>query len=1098
MYQGTPQGVFVGRGRELAELEEGLQSALRGHGRVFLVCGDAGIGKTYLAEALATQAVDQGAAVVWARSWEDPGPPPYWPWLQVVRSCLRESGGVPTDLLDHFLPELSDDARRTEGKVRFLLFDAISTFLRSQARKQPLVLLFDDLQWADLPSLRLLDSFARVVGDEPMLVLGMYREIEGGLVPELANELATIARHGPTLPLRGLSEAELGTLVHSSHGLEPPPEVLSALWSLTEGNPFFADEIVRLFLAETRSGSGGADFVVPQSVREVIRRRLEPLDDRTRDLLRLASVIGREFDLPVLERAAGATAEDVLSALAQTDRYGVLRQTGLRRYEFSHALIRDALYEESSPEVRAGIHLRVAEAVEELHGDDVDEHLVELAHHLYCARELAETTKVLDYLTRAGRRAEARSAYGQAAEHYDRALEVMQLDPDRHQAEVTDLLLTLGQVRRRAGAVTVSMEVFRRAAEKARAAGLPERFARAVTGFEDSRFRAGDYAAIPESLLLLQEALDGLAATDERSRAEVLSRRPQVLQFVGAPAEVLIPEAEEAMEIAERSGDAHLVVQALQGLRWAHWDAFHIEECLEISERFVRAAHEAGDPEAALMGNLVRFVDFLTLGRMGDLDAQLVVCEAGAKAVGQPWFDWWPPALRSTRALLRGALDEAEQEARVVETSWHARQDAAAGGVSAFLLAGRAWDAGQADEMERAMEVVMSIIPVAQFRSTARAHVAVVAERYEEAQQAFDEVARRDFSDLPKGIMWLPLVGVLSSICGALGDIERARLLSALLADVPPQVVIIAPIAGFLSTPHWLGVLAATEGRGAEAEQHFEEALRLHANLGAWAWLARTRYEYGRMLLARGQEGDLERGLLLLRAARELATSLGMRTVADRASEALEGSLATVDRPAETATRNVFRREGDVWCLIYGGKSTQVRHGKGLDYLHLLLQHPGEELHVLRLLALVDASGGEVGSSAADAREAGLATGRSEHIEALDAEALQAYRRRLDELREEIEQAEAMGDPVRTDRAQQEADWIGREMSRALGLGGRDRGLSSSVERARVNVRRTIQRSLDRIAEVHPELGEHLHTFVRTGTFCAYLTDPAHAARWEV
>src|SRR5918992_1226538 len=308
----TPRGAFVGRERELAELIAGLDDAFAGRGRVFLLGGEPGIGKSGLAEELSARARGRGARVLVGRCWEAGGAPAYWPWVQSLRPYVRESDAQTLRAhlregasdVAQLLPEIHDvlgdlppaPPLESEG-ARFRLFDSLTAFLRSVAAAHPLVLVLDDLHAADEPSLLLLRFVARELGDSRLMIVGAYRDVQPTVTDPLATTLSELAREPvtQTLALGGLGEADVARFIElaapraSAKGLGP------VVHAETEGNPLFVGEIVRLLAAERRLAEPRtAPLAIPQSVREVIGRRLRHLSDECNSLLTLAAVICRE------------------------------------------------------------------------------------------------------------------------------------------------------------------------------------------------------------------------------------------------------------------------------------------------------------------------------------------------------------------------------------------------------------------------------------------------------------------------------------------------------------------------------------------------------------------------------------------------------------------------------------------------------------------------------------------------------------------------------------------------------------------------------------------------------------------------------------
>lgn len=278
----------------------------------------------------------------------------------------------------------------------------------------------------------------------------------------------------------------------------------------------------------------------------------------------------------------------------------------------------------------------------------------------------------------------------------------------------------------------------------------------------------------------------------------------------------------------------------------------------------------------------------------------------------------------------------------------------------------------------------------------------------------------------------------------------------------------------------------------------------MNLRMGAWPWAARTQHDHARMLLSRDGPGDRARATEILSEARATAERLGMTALTGQVAGILGelGSgrvqrLAEEGRPAPPGTpgRTVFRREGEYWSVAFEGDAFRLRDTKGLRYLAVLLAAPGRELHALDLVTAVEGHGP---AGPAPAREEGLRVGGAvAGEEVLDAQAREAYRRRLLDLDQELEEARAWSDPERAARAEEERDFLVRELASAVGLGGRGRRTASASERARVNVTRAIRAAMERIGEHHRELGRHLELTISTGTFCSYAPDPRLPVSWE-
>ena len=448
--------VLVGRQRELGTLLEGLDSAVAGRGRLILVGGEPGIGKSRLADELARTARDRGLVGLWGRCWEDAGAPAYWPWVQAIRTLIRTvsseavRGYLGSGAADvaQMLPELRaivpDLPSRSSDSdaARFQLFDSTTTFLRNAGRERAILVVLDDLQAADTPSILLLQFLASQLGDMRLLIVGTYRDVE--LTPEhpLTPAIAEIAREPSVrvIRLRGLETDAVAEVIGAAAGTAPTGRIAAAVWRATNGNPLFVGEAIRLLSSEGRLDDIGSvdelHVAIPAGVHAVIARRIGYLGGPTIDALRLGSALGPEFSLDALARIGDIGGDRVLDVIDEAIEAGLLLPVaGVRgRYRFSHDLVRETLYDELPPGRRMRLHRRIAAELEEMYGPAVGEHLAELAFHFVQATVGADggavddapiERKAIEYARRAGDQASAAIAYEEAVRLYRMALGVM-------------------------------------------------------------------------------------------------------------------------------------------------------------------------------------------------------------------------------------------------------------------------------------------------------------------------------------------------------------------------------------------------------------------------------------------------------------------------------------------------------------------------------------------------------------------------------------------------------------------------------------------------------------------------------------------------
>jgi predicted ATPase len=429
---------FVGRQRELGTLKSALEDAAAGRGRVVMLAGEPGIGKTRMVEELAAYAASTGSQVLWGRCYEDSGAPPYWPWIEVTRARIREieAGQLRQDMgtgaanvaeivpeVRAKLPSLANLTDLNPEQARFQLFDAMTSFLVNTSQSQPLVLALEDLHWADTSSLRMLEFLGSRISDSRLMVVGAYRDGEVSPEHPLSQTLGTLSSE-PSFrleTLRRFNAEETGSLIEATGGLQPTEGLIQKIQAHTEGNPMFVSEVVRLLDERGELGSAEAGLAVPESVRAVTRQRLRGLSSECNQTLIAASIVGKEFDFSLIKRLFPDTSEGGLSeTLHEAARASLVAELPQEpgRYQFSHSLIRQALSEELSVTARTQIHAGIAVALEDQYGDEVATHAAELAYHFAQAKAVIGVEKLVQYSLLAGNAALNVRAYEEALNHF--------------------------------------------------------------------------------------------------------------------------------------------------------------------------------------------------------------------------------------------------------------------------------------------------------------------------------------------------------------------------------------------------------------------------------------------------------------------------------------------------------------------------------------------------------------------------------------------------------------------------------------------------------------------------------------------------------
>ena len=1125
---------FVGRKRELAELDNGLEETRAGQGRFFLVTGEPGIGKTWLADEVARHAASSGVSVLRVGCWEGAGAPAYWPIIQLLRAALRGpdrdallkllSSGEGRQLaqeLAQLIPELqpaplasaSPDRVSDPDQARFQLFDSVVTLLRGVAAARPLLLIVEDLHDADQPSLLMLRFVVGQLRDAPVLVLGTYRDVGLQHSAALSQVIGDLMRQGTEVPLFALGRDDAALMIESRAGAPASPRLVSDIHQAASGNPLFIDGLLRVLAADGQLGSARLNltgFRVPHGVREAIRSWLDLVPDRSR--LVVAAMIGQEFELRCLQRVTKVTTVQLTDELRQASLAGIVTPLPHGAYKFSHALIRNALNDEANSEERARIHLEIGQALEEIHGAEVEAHLAQLAHHF---REAGDTEKAVAYLIRAGEAARAVFAYDEALAHWDAALELVTGLPE-HRAQRASLLERSGVLLGLRESDGVSqLSSFRQALKLYRELGRPEAALRVEAYIAGFMMMHGVQAEALSPAPELNQLADGPSGQDRKTRISLLWRYNA--EAATALEEMRVVDAlnasRSAMEISEQLSDAQL---------WArtavpHAHALFAQGQLKQAFALMLKAYEHGDrfnDNITAAGVLVLHCS--SLSWLGDPMAGMARLE---RELNKPRMAQAPVFRRvviDTLRLLRlqlgqphedrlSAADSADRTPSEHGTAARAR------GIAAYYSGD--WE--QADlvlshEVDRENQNGKVLRACISMSWPARARRALG--RHAAAEAILKEEIRVCCAGL-----FLPLEliarGELASLYAETGRPEQAHPHLERCREVIAQGEDWRGFVGQLARAE--AMVSAAESRIEAANAQFAHAVEIQSRYQVPFEEAETLHHWGRVLL---EAGARETALEKLDAAAEIYQRHGAgerwleRVNADR----LRGQGSSVvppdvtaqvrprsrrgreEEPVEAAPmRGEFRRQGEYWTLSWAGSESRLKHRKGMYYIAWLLRHPGHEFPAQTLASAVEARDSLTAETSAIGHEfTTVSGGLGDAGAALDSTAKAQYRRRLEELRGELDLAQRLNDLGRVEKAREELEFIQGEISASVGLGGRDRKFASHAERSRLAVTKAIKASLSRIRQAHPELGRHLAISIQTGHFCAYA--PAQPVDWQI
>ena len=1025
------RGLFVGRRAELDALESALADARAGRGGIALIVGEPGIGKSRLVEEF-TRTID-GAEVVWGRAWEAGGAPAYWPWTQVLRAI----GGPARSPHVARVRGESAEAPASSAADRFFLLDAVAQHVIAAATR-PLVIVLEDLHAADEPSLHMLAFLATQLRAVPILVVGTYRDVEARLSPAAGAILDRIARDARLVRPARLAAQD----VHALAG-DLDAETVAAVVRRSEGNPLFVVELLRVMPSRGVAG-------VPASVRTAIREHLAALPASLRPVLEAAAVIGREVQASVVAEVCGRPTAEVEDQLAHGVELGVLVDRGAGRIAFAHGLIAETLHDDLPAGRRHELHLAVADWLER----DPSPALSEIAHHLLEAgAEHAE--RAADAVRRAAERARRHLAFEPAAQLIERSLASA---PTTNRLARFELVRLLAEVRILGGDDARGKESAREAAELARGLGSAELLARAAL----THGLAYSFGLTDRVLVhLLEEALAALPPGDHPLRARMLARLAAALTPASLSAGPM-GVARDAVEMARRLGDERTRLEVIFAAVSALIPFASASERKPLSVEVLELAKRLDEPLIELRSLMRLVFDHFELGDLAGVDAYHRAYDECVARLRLARARWQSSMFHAMLALLQGRL--ADHEVAVAEAQ--RLIDEHADGMWATTRVGHAlvasWICGDIEAIEReraAFSVFASIPGQTQYPwHISLVHLWLGEEAAARAILAKEPIGRivRDHH-LPGSLGWT------AELAWRLGDRELAAELYPWARHEDPPFPALHVHGFAIVRPMAMNAMlfAATLGDLDAARRHFTSALELARSVGAKPFEAHLLHAFAQIT------PDGKEARELAAQARALADSVGIR---------LDMRAPTATPVAAAASSLQLRCEGEYWLLEGLGTSCRLKASRGIELLAKLVAEPGRELHVLDL----------VGAEAVDTGDSG---------EVLDAEARRAYRARMLELREELEEAEQWNDAARAERMRDEIEALEAELSRAAGIGGRERRVGKAAERARVNVQRRLADALKRVSEHDAGLGSHLEATIRTGTYCCYQPDRATRAR---
>jgi class 3 adenylate cyclase/DNA-binding winged helix-turn-helix (wHTH) protein len=894
---------LVGRDAELAELRHALEQAMSGSGRLVMLAGEAGIGKTRLTEELTAEALRNRALVFVGRCLEAEGAPAYAPFVEILESALAQApspeafraaagDGAPeiarlVPRLRRLFPDIGPALTLPPEQERHYLFSSVFDMVARTARAVPTVYILEDLHWADEATLLLLDHVAQHMAELPLLVVGTYRDVELPVRPLLARALEGLVRQRLLLKmtLSRLPQDGVARMLHALAGQEPPAAVTSAVYAETEGNPFFMEEVFRHLVEEGRlldadgqfrTDLSIGDLDVPENIRLVLGRRLDRLGESARRVLGAAAVLGRSFSFELLESLAELSLDDLLDTVDNCERAQLIAPApgDLRagdRYLFSHELVRQTLLAELSAPRRRRLHLRVAEAMESLYADHVDDHARDLARHLAEAGS-ADRDRLFHYSVIAGRQAMAASAFEEGVRHFEQALALEKAGhPQR-----AELFEHAGQAYRAVGRLDDALTLWNQSLEIYEALGEAESIGRIC---QEAGLQLGWATRWDEAVDMTRRGLRALEGRPSLDQCRLFSMLGALLGGAGLqPAALSV--LEEGMALADRLGDDLALGYALSGKTCYEFCYLAHPAALDAGLRSAALLRSGDDLSQAAMTLGWTAVSLVHAGRWQEAGELVDELDPLAERLGS-----YPALIMTKRArgmrvfFEHGDLDELEafghRDLEFIRTS-----GLGFGGMSltwlglAEFLRGR-WPEALPLFHQGAEQEAPGVLD-----GTNSACLFEYLAYLGHTEEALALLGRWE-GRLPRvgqpalwGV-WQMLFSVVEGLV-MLGEDERAASFQPLVVDALGTGSILGSYHDGRLLQRVAGIAAAAGRRWEAAEGHFEAALRLAGELPHPIEGLHTRRFYGWMLLRRGSPGDRERGAGLLTAAAAGYRSFGM------------------------------------------------------------------------------------------------------------------------------------------------------------------------------------------------------------------------------
>lgn len=914
---------LFGRKEELRRLNKALNVTTREGGRIVTLSGEPGIGKTQLVMAFAGTARRSGYNVLVGNCYEEAGAPPYWPWTQILEGVQGHLAGDQVGRMDEADAELIASLVPSMGKrlgvesavsledeasqTRFRLFTAVVGILVECAQIRPLVIIIDNLHWADRPSMRLLEFLARELVRHPILIVATYRDVEITRLHPLFETLGNLARETDVarIKLRGLSLTDSASIIRTVVAEPLPNSLVDEIYNQTEGNPLFVTEVARVLADELATCTDRVSVRIPDGVREAIGRRLNRLSQDCNQVLSEASVLGRTFTLALLRDITGLDQDTVVSRLDDAIAYGILEQTeNLGTFQFTHAMIRSTLYEELPLSARLRLHRAAAVALESI-PDSVPIHYSQIAQHYYVAAQGGDTIAAFRAARRAGHHARSILAFEEASKNYEMALDAAAMSSDDMSRECCEVALALVEARLCAGhpAPLDTLPIIRTAFDHASKACEPALMAHAAREFVHHSWSSPHRRHHQQSLDFLDEALHALDEDDLGERAMTLARKALILHILNRR-EDADSALDAAIDLARRCNDKAMASDTL-----SHCTAALRGRPEKLSERTAlideALALARGDHMRSMLAIKLAVLCYQESANPDKVEELRSEIEVLAERTQYMEYLHFASSTEACEALTRGQWKLAQEKMDIALELGRGTADLAAEGIHGTQMFLLHRETGKLARFGPILERFLAEGNRPWLPGIAALYAAL--SRGRDLAQLLDEQGA-GFEWVAEDELYPSSLALLSEAVCCLADASRAAELYRRMLPYAGQMIVHPTAVCYGPADLYLGMLALTMNRRDDALAHLDAALDFCTRARSRPWAVHVHY-YRALAL---RYVDKTAAAASLKACRTDAEALGMADILEK--------LQSID---DVLPNDLTARELDVLRLIAMGRSNK-------------------------------------------------------------------------------------------------------------------------------------------------------------------------------